>query len=98
MLDLHDYLNALVPVVEAAIAAGFLWLGYNAFNRISWRMGRALLAWPCIGLGWVALLSALIRLYWNFLAPIITEVVSATVCSWDFLSPIITGVIGQSCG
>jgi hypothetical protein len=62
---------AIVGTIQFVIGSGFLWLGQYFSHQIKRRIGRALLAWPCIGLGWVFISSAAFMIFWNMFGPIL---------------------------
>jgi hypothetical protein len=66
-----DYSTAIVVTVQAAIGYGFWRLAQYGTERIKQPMGRALLLWPCYGLGFLFLSSAAVTMLWNMVGPIV---------------------------
>jgi hypothetical protein len=66
-----DWGTAIVSTVQFAIGSGFVWLGKYLSQHVKWRIGRVLLSWPCFGIGFIFLSSAVVTILWNMFGPIV---------------------------
>ena len=70
-----DFQTAIIGTVQFAIGYGFWRLGQYCSERFKQPLGRALLSWPCYGLGFIFLASAAFTILWNLIGPIVMWVV-----------------------
>ena len=74
-----DYQTAIVGTVQFAIGLGFWQLAQYFSRQIKRPIGRALLSWPCYGIGFVFLSSAAFTILWNMFGPIVLWLLSFVI-------------------
>jgi hypothetical protein len=60
-----DFDTAIAGTVQFAVGLGLTQLGRYLSQRIKGNVIRALLSWPCFGLGFILLASAVFTILWN---------------------------------